>query len=191
LEESPISDISDFINTFNKNLPSDIKIFKIDYIDKNFNIIQDSKSKEYRYFFSFGEKNHPFCAPFMANILEDLDIDIMIEAAALYVGTHNFKAYTAKHGENKQVIRTLTSCSIMENTEISASFFPKHSYVLRISGKGFMRYQVRMVMGALVLLGRGLLSLEEIKFSLNEDTEITIPYIAPGSGLVLNKLEFE
>ena len=56
LEESPISDISDFINTFNKNLPSDIKIFKIDYIDKNFNIIQDSKSKEYRYFFSFGEK---------------------------------------------------------------------------------------------------------------------------------------
>lgn len=191
LEESPIPDISDFINTFNNNLPSDIKILKVDNIDKNFNIIQDSKSKEYRYFFSFGEKNHPFCAPFMANILEDLDIDIMTKASALYVGTHNFKAYTAKHGENKQVIRTLTSCSIIENTEISASFFPKHSYVLRISGKGFMRYQVRMVMGALVLLGRGLLSFEEIKFSLNADTDITIPYIAPGSGLVLNKLEFE
>lgn len=191
MEESPISDIPDFIKTFNNNLPSDIKILKLDNIDENFNIIKDSKSKEYRYLFSFGQKNHPYCAPFMANILEDLDIDIMIKAAALFVGTHNFKAYTAKHGGNKKVIRTLTSCSIIKNTEISASFFPKQSYVLGICGKGFMRYQVRMVMGALILLGRGMLSLEEIQLSLTGDTDITIPYIAAGSGLVLSKLEFK
>jgi len=190
IEESPILDISDFVKTFNNNLPSDIKVLKVDNIDKNFNIIKDSKSKEYRYFFSFGAKNHPFCAPFMANILEDLDIEIMTKATALYIGTHNFKAYTAKHGENKQVIRTLTCCSIIENTEVNASFFPKYSYVLTICGKGFMRYQVRMIMGALIQLGRGLLSLEEIQLSLTEDTDIKIPYIAPGSGLVLNKLEF-
>ncbi len=191
VEETPISDIKDFIVSFNNNLPSDIKVFKVDNINKNFNIIKDSKSKEYRYFFSFGEKNHPFCAPYMANILEDLDIDIMTKAAALYKGTHNFKAYTAKPGKNKQVTRTLTSCEIMENKEINASFFPKHSYILRICGKGFMRYQVRMIMGALVQLGRGLLSIHEIELSLIEDTDIKISYIAPGSGLVLHKLEFE
>jgi len=191
LEETPISDVSDFIKIFNNNLPADIKILKIDNINKDFNIIKDSKSKEYRYFFSFGDKNHPFCAAFMANILEDLDIKIMIEAAALYIGKHNFKAYTVKHGENKKVIRTITYCTIKENTEIKANFLPKHSYVLIICGKGFMRYQVRMIMGALILLGRGLLSLEEIQLSLTEDTNIKIPYIAPGSGLVLNKLEFE
>jgi len=191
VEETPISDIKDFIVSFNNNLPSDIKVLKIDNINKNFNIIKDSKSKEYRYFFSFGEKNHPFCAPYMANILEDLDIDIMTKAAALYIGTHNFKAYTAKPGKNKQVTRTLTSCEIMENKEINASFFPKHSYILRICGKGFMRYQVRMIMGALVQLGRGLLSIHEIELSLIEDTDIKISYIAPGSGLVLHKLEFE
>ncbi|MBT8181743.1 MAG: tRNA pseudouridine(38-40) synthase TruA [Eudoraea sp.] len=191
VEETPISDPSDFIQTFNKNLPADIKILKIDNINSNFNIIKDSKSKEYRYFFSFGDKNHPYCAPFMANILEDLDIKIMIEAASLYTGTHNFKAYTVKHGENKKVIRTITSCTIKENKAIKANFLPKHSYVLIICGKGFMRYQVRMIMGALILLGRGLLSLEEIQLSLTEDTNIKIPYIAPGSGLVLNKLEFE
>ena len=77
MEESPISDIPDFINTFNNNLPSDIKILKLDNIDENFNIIKDSKSKEYRYLFSFGQKNHPFCAPVMANMLEDLDSDIL------------------------------------------------------------------------------------------------------------------
>jgi tRNA pseudouridine38-40 synthase len=191
VEETPISDISNFIKTFNNNLPADIKIFKIDNINNNFNIIKDSKSKEYRYFFSFGDKNHPYCAPIMANILEDLDIKIMMKAASLYTGTHNFKAYTAKPGENKMVTRTITSCVIKENKEIKANFLPKRSYVLTICGKGFMRYQVRMIMGALILLGRGLLSLEEIQLSLTEDTNIKIPYIAPGSGLVLNKLEFE
>jgi tRNA pseudouridine38-40 synthase len=191
IEETPISDISDFVKLFNKNLPSDIKVIKVDEVNKNFNIIKDSKLKEYCYFFSYGEKNHPFCAPFMANILEDLDIDIMIKAAALYKGTHNFKAYTAKPGENKQVTRTLSYCEIIKNTEINASFFPKNSYVLRICGKGFMRYQVRMIMGALIQLGRGLLSLDEIERSLMEDTDIKISYIAPGSGLVLHKLEFE
>ena len=191
LEETPISDITEFLNLFNNNLPSDIKVLKVDYIDKNFNIIKDSKSKEYRYFFSFGEKNHPFCAPYMANILEDLDIDLMIKAAALYAGTHNFKAYTAKPGENKQVTRTLTSCEIIENTEINASFFPKRSYMLRICGKGFMRYQVRMIMGALILLGRGLLTIHDIESSLLDGTDIKISYVAPGSGLVLHRLEFE
>jgi tRNA pseudouridine38-40 synthase len=191
LEETPISDISNFIRLFNNNLPADIKILKIDNINKNFNIIKDSKSKEYRYFFSFGDKNHPYCAPFMANILEDLDINIMTKAAALYIGTHNFKAYTAKHVENKKVIRTITSCTIKENKEIKANFLPKQSYVLTICGKGFMRYQVRMITGALILLGRGLFSLDEIQLSLTQDTNIKIPYIAPGSGLVLNKLEFE
>ena len=127
----------------------------------------------------------------MANILEVLDIDIMTKAAALYKGTHNFKTYTAKASENKQVTRTLSYCKIIKNTEIKASFFPKNSYVLRICGKGFMRYQVRMIMGALIQLGRGLLSLDEIERSLMEDTDIKISYIAPGSGLVLHKLEFE
>jgi tRNA pseudouridine38-40 synthase len=46
-------------------------------------------------------------------------------------------------------------------------------------------------MGALIQLGRGLLSLDEIERSLTEDTDIKISYIAPGSGLVLDKLEFE
>jgi tRNA pseudouridine38-40 synthase len=191
IHETPILDIENFLKLFNNNLPSDIKILKVDNIDNNFNIIKHSKSKEYCYVFSFGEKNHPFCAPFMANILDDLDVNIMKEAAALYKGKHNFKAYTAKPGDNTQVVRTLTSCEIVENTLYNGSFFPKRSYMLRICGKGFMRYQVRMIMGALIQLGRGLLSIREIELSLQEDTDVKISYIAPGSGLILNHLEFE
>ena len=191
IEETPLTDNEEFIKNFNINLPADIKVFKIDNITKDFNVIQHSKSKEYCYIFSFGDKNHPFCAPYMANITEDLNLDVMIKAAALYEGTHNFKAYTAKPGKNTQLIRTITKCEIVENTLLTANFFPKHSYMLRVCGKGFMRYQVRMIMGALIQLGKGRLKIKDIELSLKEGTDIKLSYVAPGSGLLLNHLEFE
>lgn len=191
IEESPITDVEEFMNNFNNNLPPDIKVIKINNINNNFNIIQHSKSKEYCYIFSFGEKNHPFCAPYMANITENLDLNIMIKAAAFFVGTYNFKAYTVKPGKNTQLIRTVTKCEIVENTLLVANFFPKRSYMLRVCAKGFMRYQVRMIMGALIQLGKGHISINDIELSLKEGTGIKFAYVAPGSGLLLNHLEFE
>jgi len=46
-------------------------------------------------------------------------------------------------------------------------------------------------MGALILLGRGLLTIHDIESSLLDGTDIKISYVAPGSGLVLHRLEFE
>ena len=73
---------------------------------------------------------------------------------------------------------------------LTANFFPEQSYVLRIKGKGFMRYQIRMIMGALVQLGKGELSLDGIRASLLSDADMVLKTIAPGSGLILNELTF-
>ena len=50
---------------------------------RDFNIIQHPKIKEYIYLFSFKTKNHPFCAPFLVYIPEELDIPLMQEAARI------------------------------------------------------------------------------------------------------------
>lgn len=191
LDGSPIKDTHLFLMEFNKNLPPDIRVLSIEGIDAKFNIIQHSKKKEYVYFFSFGEKNHPFAAPFMANILEDLDIVAMMAGAALFVGTHNFYCYAARLQENTQFIRTITKCGIRPNTLLTANFFPDKSYALYVESEGFMRYQVRMVMGALILLGKGELTLDDIRRSLTGEKALQISYVAPGSGLLLNKIGFE
>mgnify|MGYP000861505769 FL=1 len=53
-----------------------------------------------------------------------------------------------------------------------------------------MRNQIRLMMGALIKLGRGEISLEYIENSLKPESKEVMDYIAPASGLILNKIEF-
>lgn len=61
---------------------------------------------------------------------------------------------------------------------------------MRVVGKGFGRNQIRLMMGALIKLGRGDITLNYIQQSLLPESNEVIGYIAPASGLVLNKIEF-
>lgn len=186
-----IDNTDDFLVLFNKNLPPDIRITSIEKTTEDFNIIQNSKLKEYVYLFSFGEKNHPFCAPFLANIIEDLDISLMQKAAKLFEGAHDFSTFTARIQENTKSTRSIELCELRVNHLLKANFFPEISYALHVKGKGFMRYQIRMMMGALIQLGKGELSYENIKEALQTNNKMQLTYVAPGSGLLLNSLEFE
>lgn len=190
LDDYPIVEFDVFLALFNKNLPPDLRALNIREVDAAFNIIKDPQVKEYIYLFSFGAKNHPFSAPFLANILETLDIEVMKVAAKLFEGTHNFSAYTVKSQKNASNPRSIISCSIRENKILKANFFPEESHALHVVGKGFMRYQIRMMMGALIQLGKGELSLGDIEASLLAPDTVQLTTVAPGSGLLLNRLEF-
>ncbi|WP_348647876.1 tRNA pseudouridine(38-40) synthase TruA [Arenibacter sp. F20364] len=191
LDKAPLEDLNTFMNEFNVNLPPDIRVISVDQIKENFNIIQESKLKEYVYLFSCGQKNHPFCAPFLANIIDKLDVDLMADCARLFTGTHDFSSYTARLQPNTKVLRTIASCEIKKNKILEANFFPEVSYALHITGEGFMRYQIRMIMGALIQVGKGELSSSHIVASLKRQSNIVLTYVAPGSGLVLNDLQFK
>lgn len=188
---APIEDLPSFVHDLNQNLPSDIRILEMQVANPEQNIIQNAKIKEYGYIFSFGNKNHPFCAPFMANFLDELDLPLMMRAANIFEGTHNFQNFTARIQPNTKVIRTIDHCEILENKEFTANFFPKKSYLLLVRGEGFMRYQIRMMMGALVLLGKGELDFQTFQKALTANDKLLIPYVAPGSGLFLRNMEFK
>jgi len=186
----PIEDESAFLKLFNHNLPQDIRALTIKEVDAKFNIINHSKIKEYLYLFTFGEKCHPFCAPIMTTFLDDLNIDLMKQGAKLFEGAHYFKSYCFKPSETGVYNREITTCELVENTIYTANYFPEKSYILRVQGKGFMRNQIRLMMGTLVDLGKGKLTLETISQSLEQDCFIKFEYIAPASGLILNNIEF-
>ena len=82
------------------------------------------------------------------------------------------------------------SCELIENDLYKANFFPKKSHLLRVVGKGFGRHQIRLMMGALIRLGKGEVGLDYISSSLEQSANMKINYIAPASGLILNKIEF-
>jgi len=188
--EEPLEDLDAFLEVFNHNLPQDIRALTIKEVDKNFNIIKHSKIKEYIYLFTYGEKCHPFCAPIMTTILEDLDIELMKQGAKLFEGEHYMKSYCFRATDNGIYHREILTCELVENTIYTANYFPKKTYILRVRGKGFMRNQIRLMMGTLIDLGRGKKSLEDIKNSLLPESTVKMEFIAPASGLILNNIEF-
>ena len=187
----PILDYDAFLDLFNHNLPQDIRALSIKEVDKVFNIIKDSKLKEYHYVFSEGQKNHPFCAPVMTTILEPLDVDLMKQGARLFEGYHNFKTYCYRATDKGEYLRTIESSEIVDNDIYTANFFPKTSYVFKVIGKGFMRNQIRLMFGVLIKLGRGEVTLEYIESTLKLDSTEVMDYIAPASGLILHAVNFE
>lgn len=181
-----------FVSSFNSNLPRDFRAISIKEVAIKFNIIQASKVKEYHYYFSFGAKNHPFSAPFIVGFLENLDIEQMVQGAKLFEGEHYFHKYCTKPSEGTIFKRTIDFCEIIENTILTANFFPEKSYVLKVKGKGFLRYQIRLIMATLFELGKGNLDLQFIEASLKEDNDREfLRSIAPSSGLQLYDIELQ
>ncbi len=188
-----LPNLDDFLNVFNQNLPNDIRATKINQTTANFNILQTPKKKEYIYLFAFGEKPHPFSAPLITTFLEDLDLELMKKGALLFQGKHNFKKYCTKPSQHTQFEREILLSTIQDNDLYQANFFPKQTFAFHVHSKGFLRYQVRLMMGQLVRLGRHEITLNELKESLsyNDQDHSKIPYIAPASGLILNKTEID
>ncbi|MFN0730032.1 tRNA pseudouridine synthase A [Polaribacter gochangensis] len=182
----------EFLEVFNLNTTADIKALSIQKASSSFNIINSSKVKEYHYYFSFGEKPHPFSAPFLVGIHQELDLELMKKGAHLFEGEHYFHKYCTKPSENTIFKRMIYSCEIVENTILQANFFPTKSYVLKVKGKGFLRYQIRLMMGTLFELGKGTIDLDFIENSLKEHNDRKfLRAIAPASGLQLYDVQFE
>ncbi|MCG8689336.1 MAG: tRNA pseudouridine(38-40) synthase TruA [Desulfobacterales bacterium] len=184
-------DTERFLTAFNANLPPDIRALDMTCVDKNFNIINSPRVKEYLYLFSWGEKFHPFCAPFMTYVDCPLDIELMKEGAKLFEGCHNFIRYCTKPSADTCLERDILVSRIETNTYYTASFFPDQTWVYRVRSKGFMRHQIRLMMGQLFALGKNEIGLKDIQTSLLGEDKRPFKTIAPASGLILNTIDFK
>jgi tRNA pseudouridine38-40 synthase len=110
--------------------------------------------------------------------------------AQLFKGQNNFKTYCYKPTDEGLYQRELLQCKLVDNNLYTANFFPKQSYILKVVGKGFGRHQIRLMMGALIKLGKGEIDIEFIKNSLKPKSNHVMDYIAPASGLILHKIKF-
>ena len=183
-------DVSEMLEELNQNLPFDIRAKSVEEVDAKFNIIQTPKIKEYHYYFSFGEKPHPFNASHIINFGKKLDIELMQEAVKLFMGTHNFKRFCCKPSENTIFERAIINASIEKNTRYLGDHIPANSFVFKVSSKGFLRYQVRLMMAALIDVGNGTHSLEAFKNLLTNYNDSVLKNNAPSSGLNLHKVSF-
>ena len=89
---------------------------------------------------------------------------------------------------NTQFDREVLVSEIRENDIYTANFFPEKSYAYHIHSKGFMRNQIRLMMGQLLLLGQHKISILQLQKSLESPDKSPLDFIAPPSGLILNSV---
>ena len=77
---------------------------------------------------------------YYAYIKENIDINLLNEACKLFIGKHNFKNFTTnKIEEVESFDKTIYDVNVKES---------KNKIEITFYGSGFLRYQVRMMVGA-------------------------------------------
>jgi tRNA pseudouridine38-40 synthase len=184
-------EIDKFIVEANINLPDDIRILNGQKVNNKFNIIQDVEEKEYRYFFTDGEKPHPFIAGNMVWVNGQLNISLMEEAAQKFIGEHDFRRFCTKGKNTDNYIRNISEAEIILSSNLFGTCFPERVFCFRVKGSGFLMHQVRMMVAALFKVGLGQLSVKDINDALISLDYTTLTGKASANGLVLYEVIFD
>lgn len=183
-------DLPSFIDQVNENLPDDIRLLQGKRVSLDFNIIQDVTAKEYRYYFSTGEKFHPFAAGNLTYFTGELDIDSMKAAADIFVGEHDFRRFCAKQKQSDNYHRQIFESEILEDSLILTDGSSLKRYCYRVKGKGFLMHQVRLMMGSLLEVGKGIFTISDIQEALKSQETSPLSGKVSANGLVLYGVEF-
>ncbi|PSL05675.1 tRNA pseudouridine(38-40) synthase TruA [Cecembia rubra] len=181
----------DFLEKVNESLPADIRLLSFQQVANSFNIIQDISWKEYHFQMAFGEKFHPFASANFGYFPGKPDPAKMQEAASLFKGQHDFRRFCSidKISENYQ--RNIFESEIIFHPHTGQTLVPENALIYKVRGDGFLRYQVRMMVSALVELGMGRLSLEDIRTALQSKDKNPLVRHASANGLLLYDLGFK
>ncbi|MFQ3213187.1 MAG: tRNA pseudouridine38-40 synthase [Marivirga sp.] len=179
-----------FMADMNVNLPPDISLLSIKEVGAAFNIINDVREKTYQYYFAFGSHKFPLSASLISFFVGDLNISDMVIAAQVFEGSHDFTEFSKDIKEGSKKIRSIKSSCIGINEELVANFFPPESFIFEVKGKGFARHQIRLMMGALVQVGRGELKVDMIQRALRGENSMRTKLLAPASGLMVKEIKY-
>ncbi len=164
----------------NSNLPEDIHVIDTKIVNDNFHARYNVAEKTYKYIINLGEYN-PIERNYVFQYNYKLNINAMKKAIEYFKGTHDFRAFVTDNKEKENCIRTITETNIEEdNNKLTITFI----------GNGFMRYQVRNMVGILIKVGENKLEPNKIKEIIESKDRLKAGKTAPAEGLYLVDVKF-
>ncbi len=165
----------------NANLPFDIRVLEAAQAAERFHPRLYAKAKTYRYQLYNAEVMQPLWERYAWHHPYQLDLARLREDGQQLLGTHDFSAFTTTDCETKTRVRTLNEFRLESDGPLLKFWF---------SGDGFLRYQVRTMVGALVAANRGRLPAGSIVNLLQSKDRMLTGAPAPAKGLTLVKVEY-
>ena len=174
-------DLLRFQHSINSLLPSDIVIREITEVSAEFNPRYDAHSRTYRY----RVWNQPYPSALFAryswHVAAPLDQSAMNQAAAVLVGHHDFSSFQGADSVERTPWRTM----------IQSTVHHEHGFlVYDVEARSFLRHMVRNIVGTLVDVGRGALSVDDFAAIFAAQDRSQAGRTAPPQGLFLIEVKY-
>ena len=163
----------------NRHLPSAIHIRSIHAAAADFHARFSAKRRVYRYIMSEAEPN-PFEADFITFSGTALDVALLNDAMGAFVGTHNFERFKKSGSDTSHDLRIIYK---------AFAYRWRGKVVLTFEGSGFLRSQIRMMVGFLLQINAGRRSKADLAEQLGCRADFKIKP-APHNGLYLARIKY-
>lgn len=178
--EEPIADPAQFADRLNRILPKDIAIHKIVPVTPEAHARFSATSRTYKYYVT--TRKDPFLGDQRCKVRGVFDIDKMNEAARILFEYIDFTSFSRLHTDVKT-----NNCQIME------AYWERtgtDDMVFTIKADRFLRNMVRAIVGTLLQVGRGKLSLADFRRVIEQKDRCKAGDSAVGQALFLVDIEY-
>lgn len=160
-------------------LPDDISVFSIEHADENFHARFDAKKRSYKYVIT--QRKNPFLKGFAWYVRNPLDLPKMQEAANRLFDYTDFTSFSKLHTDVKT-----------NNCKIYRAEFEKNGdeIIFHISADRFLRNMVRAIVGTLVDVGKGKITVDDFCKIIELKDRCEAGQSVPADGLFLTEVEY-
>ncbi|HYH85395.1 MAG TPA: tRNA pseudouridine(38-40) synthase TruA [Pyrinomonadaceae bacterium] len=172
----------------NGNVARDLRVVEVATAPEDFHPRKSAKGKTYCYRVFNERVMSPFWARYALHEARSLDLVAMREAAKLFIGAHDWTAFSSAQAEVKTRVRNVTELEITERRSQRAR---GRLIEIRVSADGFLRYMVRSIAGTLLAVGRGETDAQTILRAIETGDRTLASATAPAHGLTLVEVHYE
>lgn len=172
--------VESLLKAINVNLPHDIALQTLQPVADNFHPRFDAQSRTYLYKIYIAPIRHPFRDRYMWHRWQPLALEAMQIALQQLLGEHDFAMFgQAPYGDN--TVRNMYKAEMVSiGDEIH----------IQVEANAFLQHMVRAIVGTLVEIGRGKLSIAQFEAGFLKQDKTSAGALAPPHGLTLTQVTY-
>jgi len=191
-----------WMKALNDILPPSIRVLEVTEAAPEFHARKSARAKTYRYRIHRAAICPPFLARYVWHYPYPLEESAMVAAARVMVGEHDFTSFAAVDPERvermaagENVHTTHVRPTNVRPTNVRTIFASSwtregEELIYTVRGNGFLHHMVRNLVGTFLLVGKGTVSLEDLRHILDARERTAAGPTAPASGLYLVEVEY-
>lgn len=169
-------------SAINGNVGRDLRVISVAIVSDDFHARFSAREKTYLYRTVNAPVISPFWFRYAHHDARPLDLENMRRCANLFLGQHDWTAFSDADSETENRMRTITRLDISKKRDERAC---AEVVEVTATANGFLRYMVRSIVGTLLAVGRSEIDQDTITRALTTGDRSLAGPTAPAKGLTL------